>query len=107
MIEIEAAPYLLKFGTFILSWHGVFSFIGVAGAVCLVGRWARFYGIDSDDVYSIAVWAIISGVIGARLVHVVDNLDYYIENPGLIVAVLSGGIGGGGGILGGFIGGIA
>ena len=107
MIEIEAAPYLLKFGTFILSWHGVFSFIGVAGAVFLVGRWARFYGIDSDDIYSIAVWAIISGVIGARLVHVVDNLDYYIENPGLIVAVWSGGIGVWGGILGGFIGGIA
>ena len=107
MIEIEAAPYLLKFGTFILSWHGVFSFIGVAGAVFLVGRWARFYGIDSDDIYSIAEWAIISGVIGARLVHVVDNLDYYIENPGLIVAVWSGGIGVWGGILGGFIGGIA
>ena len=106
MIEIEAAPYLLKFGTFVLSWHGVFSFIGVAGAVFLVGRWARFYGIDSDDIYSIAVWAIISGVIGARLVHVVDNLDYYIENPGLIWAVWSGGIGVWGGILGGFIGGI-
>ena len=73
----------------------------------MVGRWARFYGIDSDDIYSIAVWAIISGVIGARLVHVVDNLDYYIENPGLIVAVWSGGIGVWGGILGGFIGGIA
>ena len=106
MIEIEAAPYLLKFGAFVLSWHGVFSFIGVAGAVFLVGRWARFYGIDSDDIYSIAVWAIISGVIGARLVHVVDNLDYYLENPGLIVAVWSGGIGVWGGILGGFIGGI-
>ena len=106
MIEIEAAPYLLKFGTFVLSWHGVFSFIGVAGAVFLVGRWARFYGIDSDDIYSIAVWAIISGVIGARLVHVVDNLDYYIENPGLIWAVWSGGIGVWGGILGGFVGGI-
>ena len=106
MIEIEAAPYLLKFGTFVLSWHGVFSFIGVAGAVFLVGRWARFYEIDSDDIYSIAVWAIISGVIGARLVHVVDNLDYYIENPGLIWAVWSGGIGVWGGILGGFVGGI-
>ena len=106
MIEIAAAPYLLKFGTFVLSWHGVFSFIGVAGAVFLVGRWARFYEIDSDDIYSIAVWAIISGVIGARLVHVVDNLDYYIENPGLIWAIWSGGIGVWGGILGGFIGGI-
>ena len=106
MIEVEAAPYLLKFGTFILSWHGVFSFIGVAGAVFLVGRWAKFYGINSDDIYSIAVWAIISGVIGARLVHVVDNLDYYVENPGLILSVWSGGIGVWGGILGGFFGGI-
>ena len=40
MIEIESSPFLVEFGSLILSWHGVFSFIAVAAAVFLVGRWA-------------------------------------------------------------------
>ena len=68
MIEIEASPFLFQFGTFALSWHGLFSFIGVAAAVFLVGRWAILRNIDPDDIYSIAVWGIVGGIIGARLV---------------------------------------
>ena len=108
MVEIEIGPYLVSAGSFILSWHGFFSFIAVASAVYLVGRWAPMRGVLADDVYSIAVWAIIGGVIGARLVHVVDNWGgFYQHNPTQIVAVWNGGIGIWGGILGGFIGGAA
>ena len=60
-------------------------------------------GIDPDDIYSIAVWAIIGGIVGARLVHVVDNWSFYQANPGQVIAIWSGGIGLWGGILGGFI----
>ena len=61
--------------------------------------------IDPDIVYSIAIWAIIGGVIGARVIHVIDNLDFYTDNPSQIIAIWAGGIGLWGGILGGFIGG--
>ncbi len=105
MIEIAANPFLFQFGSFALSWHGLFSFIGVGAAVFLVGRWATFRDIDPDDIYSIAVWAILGGIIGARLVHVFDNLDIYTENPVQIFEVWKGGIGLWGGLLGGFFGG--
>ncbi|HAE33370.1 MAG TPA: prolipoprotein diacylglyceryl transferase, partial [Dehalococcoidia bacterium] len=72
MVEIDSGPFLLNLGSLILSWHGVFSFIAVASAVFLVGRWAPMRGLDPDDIYSIAVWGIIGGIIGARLVHVID-----------------------------------
>ena len=105
MIEIDVGPNLFS-GEFALSWHGLFSFIAVATAVILVGRWAPRRGIDPDVIYSIAIWAIIGGVIGARIVHVVDNWgDLYSERPGQIIAIWNGGIGLWGGILGGFIGG--
>ena len=108
MVEIEIGPYLVSYGSFVLSWHGFFSFIAVASAVYLVGRWAPMRGVSPDDVYSIAVWAIIGGVVGARLVHVVDNWGgFYQHNPTQIVAVWNGGIGLWGGILGGFVGGAA
>ena len=107
MIEIDIGPNLVAFGTFVLSWHGFFSFIAVATAVFLVGRWAPMRGIHPDDVYSIATWAIICGIVGARVVHVIDHWSFYQSNPGQVIAVWNGGIGLWGGILGGFLGGAA
>ena len=105
MIEIDIGPDMISLGAFVLSWHGFFSFIAVGSAVYLVGRWAPMRGIDPDDIYSIAIWAVIGGIIGARIVHVIDLWDFYSNNPGQIIAIWSGGIGLWGGILGGFAGG--
>ena len=107
MVEIDIGPNLVAFGSFVLSWHGFFSFVAVATAVFLVGRWAPMRGIHPDDIYSIATWAIIGGIVGARIVHVIDHWDFYQSNPGQVIAVWNGGIGLWGGILGGFLGGSA
>lgn len=103
MIEIDIGPLLLDIGLFELSWHGFFSFIAVAIAVVLVGRWAPMRGVHPDDVYSIATWAIVGGIVGARAVHVIDDWSFYQSNPGRIIAIWNGGIGLWGGILGGFL----
>ena len=103
MIEIDIGPNLVTVGSFVLSWHGFFSFIAVATAVYLVGRWAPRRGIDPDAIYSIAIWGIIGGIIGARFVHVIDNWTFYSNSPGQILAIYAGGIAVWGGILGGFI----
>ena len=103
MIEIDIGPNLVAFGSFVLSWHGFFSFIAVATAVFLVGRWAPMRGIHPDDVYSIATWGIVGGIVGARAVHVIDHWSFYQSNPGQMIAVWNGGIGLWGGILGGFL----
>ena len=105
MVEIAVGPNLFSPGSFVLSWHGFFSFVAVATAVYLVGRWAPMKGIDPDVIYSIAIWAIIGGIVGARLVHVIDRWSFYENSPGQIIAIWSGGIGLWGGILGGLIGG--
>ena len=55
MIDIGIGPNLVSFGNFLVSWHGFFSFVAVATAVFLVGRWAPLKGIDPDAVYSIAI----------------------------------------------------
>ncbi|MDA1348669.1 MAG: prolipoprotein diacylglyceryl transferase [Chloroflexi bacterium] len=104
MVEIDIGPNLRSYGQLVLSWHGFYSFIAVATAVILVGRWAPRRGVRSDDIYSIATWGIIAGVIGARAVHVIDEWDFYSNSPGRILQVWSGGIGVWGGILGGFAG---
>ncbi|MDA1189391.1 MAG: prolipoprotein diacylglyceryl transferase [Chloroflexi bacterium] len=108
MIEIGIGPNLVDVQAgihWLISWHGFFSFIAVGTAVYLVGRWAPMRGIDPDVIYSIALWAIIGGFIGARFVHVIDNWSIYSGNVGQMFAIWSGGVGVWGGILGGFIGG--
>ena len=106
MVEIAVSPNLFSVGNFSLAWHGLFSFVAVATAVFLVGRWAPTRGVQKDDVYSIAIWAIIGGIIGARLVFVIDFWgELFKDAPLEIFAVWNGGIGVWGGILGGFLGG--
>ena len=105
MIEIGIGPNIIDAGSFVLSWHGLLSVLAVMLAVYLVGRWAPSKGISSETVYSAAVWAIIAGIIGARIVHVIDEWGYYVSNPGQIIAIWNGGIAVWGAIVGGFIGG--
>ena len=107
MIEIPFDPNIFNSGSFTLSWHGFMSFIAVGSAVYLVGRWAKKDGIDPDVVYNVAVFGIIGGILGARIVHVADNWDFYSANPGNIFQVWAGGIGLWGGILGGWLGALA
>ena len=105
-IHIGIDPDMIAVGTFRLTWHGFFTFVGVAVAVVLTARWARTREtLDPDVIYSTAIWAIIGGVIGARLIHVIDFWDFYWDNPGQIIAIYNGGIALYGGILGGFVGG--
>jgi len=104
-ISIGINPILLDVGLIALSWHGFFTFVAVVVSVYLVSRWGKGEGISADDVYSVTVWAIVGGIIGARFVHVVDRWDYYGANLSNIGSVWAGGISIYGAIIGGFLGG--
>src|SRR3990170_4431723 len=105
MIHIGMNPNMVELWGFVVTWHGFFSFVGVVVAVLLVARWAQREGIVSDVVYSTAMWAIIGGILGARMFHVIDRWDFYGKNPGDIIAIWNGGIALYGAILGGLLGG--
>ncbi len=105
-ISIGINPNLIDAGGITLSWHGVMTFVAVAVAVWLVARWGGKEGMIVDSIYSVAVWAIIGGVIGARVLHVIDFWDeVYRDDFMSVFSVWSGGIAIYGAILGGFAGG--
>ena len=107
-ISIGINPNLIDAGPITLSWHGLLTFVAVAVAVWLVARWGAKDGMSVDSIYSVAVWAIIGGVIGARLLHVIDFWDeVYRDDFFSVFSVWSGGIAIYGAIIGGFIGGAA
>lgn len=103
MITIGIDPLLVSLGAFFLSWHSLFMLIGMVVGVWLPARLAAKAGFSVDTLYSLAFWAVPGGIIGARLVHVIDYWSYYAANPGAIFAVWQGGIALWGGILGGIV----
>ncbi|MFC1976953.1 prolipoprotein diacylglyceryl transferase [Chloroflexota bacterium] len=101
MISIGIAPILFTFGPFSLSWHGLIIIGAIAVGVWLPARLVGKAGLSADIIYSIAPWVILGGIIGTRLVHVIDYWDSYSTNPGAIVAIWHGGMAIWGAILGG------
>ncbi len=101
MITIGIDPILISLGPFSLSWHGLFMAIAIVVGVWLPAKLATKAGLSVDRLYSLAFWAVPGGIIGARLVHVIDYWGYYSANPGAILAFWEGGLAIWGGILGG------
>lgn len=105
-IGIPFNPIIFDVGPFLVSWHGLFTFIAVATSVFLVARWGGREGMSVDAIYSVAVWCIIGGIIGARVVHIIDFWgEVYRADPIRLLYVWQGGIAIYGAILGGFAGG--
>ncbi len=105
-IGIGIDPNLINAGGFLLSWHGVFTFVAVAAAVFLVARWGTREGMVADVLYSASMWAIIGGIIGARALHVIDFWgELYQDDFIKVFRVWEGGIAIFGAISGGFVGG--
>jgi len=102
MIRINIDPIMFQLGPLAFSWHGLFTAIAVVVAVWLGLSLAQRYNVDQEKLSNLIIWIIVGGVVGARLMHVLDHLSYYSQNPVEIIAVWKGGIA----VYGSFIGGI-
>ena len=99
MIEIPFDPNL-HLGPLAVSWHGIFTAVGIFFGVALPVRLLRGR-VSEDDAYAIATWGVVGGIIGARLLHVFDRLDFYLREPLQILAIWTGGIAVWGAVIGG------
>lgn len=103
MIEIPFDPNL-RLGPLMLSWHGIFTAVGIFFGVALPVRLLRGR-VSEDDAYAIATWGVVAGIIGARLVHVLDTWENYAADPIKILFLWQGGIAVWGAVIGGVLGG--
>ena len=81
-------------------------FVGIIAATLLMAHLAAKSGIPKGFVYTSAFWIVLSGLIGARIIHVLDNLDLYREHPGQAFAFWQGGLSWYGALLGGLLAGV-
>ena len=101
MFTISIDPILLHLGPLALSWYG----LAIAAGI-LIGGWlttgeAQRRGLPADSVWDVMTWIVVGGLVGARLLFVLDRWPFFAANPGQILAVQNGGISIMGAILGG------
>lgn len=85
-------PVLVKiFGIPIYS-YGLFLALAFLICVILVLRRAVSIGIAPHHILDLSLYIIISGILGARILYVIINWDYYIMHPVEIILLNKGGL---------------
>lgn len=75
-----------------IHWYGIIIACGFVLALLYGCKRSKAFGIKSDDVIDLLLWAAPLGIIGARLYYCLFNFEYYIENPGNIIRIWDGGL---------------
>ena len=107
VIKIGIDPQIAKIGGLEIAWHGVFTAVGVICGVAVAAFFGRRAGFNEDTIYNTALALVIGGIIGARTLFVLENLDQFRDDPLDVFAINAGGISIYGALIGGTIGGLA
>ena len=102
--EIGINPELREFGPLTLTWHGVFTAIGIAAGVYLAVVVGQRMGFLEDDIYTAALIVIPAGIIGARALYVIERWSRFSGDLVGILRINEGGISVYGALLGGLAG---
>ena len=97
-------PVAFEIGPLQLHWYGIIIASAVLISALLGARVATWLGENPEDGWSMLLLVVITGVIGARIYHVIHLWDYYSANPAEIVQIWNGGIGIPGALAGGVVG---
>ncbi|MFC1958475.1 prolipoprotein diacylglyceryl transferase [Chloroflexota bacterium] len=91
-IVINIDPVIFHLGVFELRWYSLAITLAIVAAVWMTTYQGKKKGIATDEIYSLALWVVISGVVGARLFHVIDHWEHYASNPLQIWQLQQGGL---------------
>ncbi len=84
-IVINIDPVMFRLGHLELRWYSLAILLAVVAAVLITAYRAKKKGITTEHIYSLALWVVLGGMIGARLFHVIDHWEHYINNPAQIL----------------------
>ncbi len=88
----------IELGPLSIHFYGLTLLVAIAAAVAITGiRWTRRGG-DWDLIFRVAVWGVASGIVGARLYHVVTSWNELPDEWWGPFAIWKGGLGVWGGI---------
>ena len=96
-------PYVYKIGNFGIRWYSLLILIGVIIGIRMLEKEGQRFNINKDFLFNLAFWAIVIGIIGARIYYVIFNFNLYKNDIFSIFKIWEGGLAIHGGIIAGVI----
>lgn len=104
MFTVSMDPIIFNIGHFAVRWYSLILLIAIGVGIWLTAREAERRGLKREDIYDVAIWLVIGGLIGARLFHVLDHWsDKFAANPIRAFYIWEGGLAIWGALFGGLI----
>lgn len=100
-------PILIRLGPIEIRSYGVMIALAFVAGLIVGVKEARRRGVNPDLIHDFLAYAMLGGILGARLYYVLMSEPlWYLSHPGQILAVWKGGLAIHGGIVGGLLAGI-
>lgn len=74
-------PELFRIGNFFLPTYGLLITLGFLSGLWLTCRLARRAGLDREAVLNLGIYSALAGIVGAKLLMLLLDLDYYLAQP--------------------------
>lgn len=92
-------PILFELGPVKIYTYGLLVASAFLVSTYLVKREARREGISQDIILNLCLGLVIFGILGARLLYILQNLKFYLAYPGQILMLHKGGLSFFGGLI--------
>jgi len=99
-------PVICTIGPFTIYSYGFMLAVAFLVSLTLATLQAKRNNINPDIIANLSLLVFISGIIGARILYVIENTGYYIKNPVETVMLQHGGLSWFGGLAFGIVFGI-
>ncbi len=93
-------PVLFVLGPLTFYWYGLFIALAVFGGYLISQKIFKRYQLPLENLPAIIFYLVISGIIGARLWHVINSFNYYLSYPWQVFQIWQGGLAIHGAVLG-------
>jgi phosphatidylglycerol:prolipoprotein diacylglycerol transferase len=80
-------PQLLKIGDFFIPTYGVLVTSAFLVALWLAAKLAASAGLDKEAVLNLGIYCGLAAIVGAKLLMLAYDFDYYRRNPGEIFSL--------------------
>jgi phosphatidylglycerol:prolipoprotein diacylglycerol transferase len=88
-------PFLINIGSFHLPTYGVLLVLAIMGGIYTTMRLGRSVGFDSGRILDFCTWVILVALVGAKVLMILTEWDYFRAHPGEIFSfstLMAGGV---------------
>jgi phosphatidylglycerol:prolipoprotein diacylglycerol transferase len=88
-------PFLINIGSFHLPTYGVLLVLAILSGIYTAIRLGRSVGFDSGRILDFCTWVILVALVGAKVLMILTEWDYFRAHPGEILSfstLMAGGV---------------